>query len=64
MLAEMESELRMEGIVLALARARAPVRDMLARTGVLRAIGEQHVYSGVEAGVDYFVAHPTNVRTT
>ncbi|HEV8191991.1 MAG TPA: SulP family inorganic anion transporter, partial [Ktedonobacterales bacterium] len=56
MLAELAQDLRAEGIELALARVRTPVRGMLQRTGFTDAIGNDRIYASVEAGVEAFRA--------
>jgi SulP family sulfate permease len=43
--------LRDQGITLLLARLKSPMRQTLGRAGVLRLIGEQHVYPTVRAAV-------------
>ena len=54
MLTDLATELKKEGIALELARARDPIQDMLRRTGVIKAIGEEHIYRTIEEGVEDF----------
>ena len=54
MLAELVAELKAEGIQLMLASVRTPIRAMLQRSGVAKTIGEAHLYSSIEEGVQAF----------
>lgn len=51
MLKELNSDLDAAGVTLMLARVRPAVRDLLDRSGVTEAIGEEHIYSRVLEGV-------------
>jgi len=55
MLLKLREELGHRGITLALARADAPFREMLQRTGVAAAIGEENFYPSVRAAVQAYV---------
>jgi sulfate permease, SulP family len=50
-LARLQQELSDRGIVLAAARVKGPLRDLWQRTGLTAAIGEQHMFPTVRAGV-------------
>jgi MFS superfamily sulfate permease-like transporter len=50
MLNDLHNDLRAASVQLLLARVRPPVRDLLDRSGVTRAIGEEHIYSRVLEG--------------
>lgn len=50
-LARLHEELSGRGIVLAVARAKGPLRDLFQRTGLTAAIGEQHMFPTVRSGV-------------
>ena len=50
-LARLHEELSARGVVLAVARVKGPLRDLWQRTGLTDAIGEQHVFPTVRAGV-------------
>jgi SulP family sulfate permease len=50
-LAELHEELYHVGTGLRLARGRAPVREMLDRTGLTRRVGEGKMFPSVRAGV-------------
>lgn len=50
-LARLHEQLSERGIVLAVARAKGPVRDLLQRTGLAASIGEEHMFPSVRAGV-------------
>ncbi len=54
MLAELVGELKAQGVELLLANVRAPVRDLLDRSGVAQTIGEEHIYPSIEEGVQAF----------
>ena len=54
MLTDLQTELKEEGIELLLANLRAPVRDVLQRSGLIERIGKQHIYLSVEDGVRAF----------
>ena len=54
MLIKLQSELAGKGIVLAFARVRDPVRDVIRRAGVEAAIGTDHLYERVTDGVEAF----------
>lgn len=54
MLTDLQTELKAEGIELLLANLRAPVRDVLQRSGLIERIGKQHIYPSVEEGVQAF----------
>ncbi len=54
MLAELVGELKAQGVELRLANVRAPVRDVLERSGVAQTIGEEHIYPSIEEGVQSF----------
>jgi len=54
MLAELEGELKAAGVELLLANPRAPIRDLFRRSGVAQTIGEEHIYSSIEEGVEAF----------
>ena len=45
-----------EGVELLLANVRAPIRDLLERSGVAQTIGEEHIYPSIEEGVKGFRA--------
>jgi SulP family sulfate permease len=51
MLKELDDDLDAAGVQLMLARVRPAVRDLLDRSGVTGAIGEEHIYSRVLEGV-------------
>jgi MFS superfamily sulfate permease-like transporter len=51
MLTELQNELQAKDIELLLASVRAPVRDILQRSGLVDTIGKQHIYLSVEEGV-------------
>ena len=51
MLTELLTELKAKDIELLLASVRAPVRDMLQRSGLADTIGKQHIFLSVEEGV-------------
>src|SRR5207248_8682514 len=53
-LAELVSELKAEGVELLLANVRAPIRDLLERSGVAQVIGEERIYPSIEEGVKAF----------
>ncbi|OLE32288.1 MAG: hypothetical protein AUG45_10670 [Ktedonobacter sp. 13_1_20CM_3_54_15] len=55
-LAELVGELKAEGVELLLANVRAPIRDLLERSGVAQTIGEEHIYPSIEEGVKGFRA--------
>lgn len=54
MLTDLQTELKAKGIELLLANLRAPVRDVLQRSGLIERIGKQHIYPSVEEGVQAF----------
>jgi len=54
MLDDLQTELKEEDIELLLANVRAPVRDVLQRSGLIERIGKQHSYLSVEEGVQAF----------
>ena len=54
MLTDLQTELKEEGIELLLANLRAPVRDVLQRSGLIERIGKQYIYLSVEDGVRAF----------
>jgi MFS superfamily sulfate permease-like transporter len=54
MLTELQIELKAQGIELLLANVRAPVRDVLQRSGLIERIGKRHIYLSVEEGVRAF----------
>jgi hypothetical protein len=51
MLKELHDDLDAAGVRLLLARVRPAVRDLLDRSGVTKAIGEEHIYGRVLEGV-------------
>jgi MFS superfamily sulfate permease-like transporter len=56
MLRRLVRELRAGGCDVAFARVRDPVRDAFRRTGLLRLVGEDHVFLTVDDGVDFFLS--------
>lgn len=50
-LGELREELKQRGAEMWLARARAPVRDMLGRAGLAHSIGEERIFPSVHDGV-------------
>jgi SulP family sulfate permease len=58
MLRRTEQELRAGGTDLMFARVRDPVRDTFRRSGLLRIVGEDHVFLTVDDGVQHFLAGP------
>ncbi len=54
MLTDLQTELKAKGIELLLANVRAPVRDVLQRSGLIERIGKQHIYLSDEEGVRAF----------
>jgi sulfate permease, SulP family len=54
MLAELVGELKAQGVELLLANVRAPIRDLLERSGVAWVIGEERIYPSIEEGVEAF----------
>jgi anti-anti-sigma factor len=56
MLAELLSELSESNIELLLARVKGPVRDIFRRCGLEDAIGAEHIYLSVRAGVAAYLA--------
>jgi sulfate permease, SulP family len=54
MLTDLQTELKTQDIELLLANVRAPVRDVLQRSGLIERIGKQHIYLSVEEGVRAF----------
>src|SRR6185369_2916289 len=55
MLVQLQKELRASGINLYLARVTDPVRDLLERSGFLRELGKDRIFSGVHAAVAKFL---------
>jgi high affinity sulfate transporter 1 len=55
MLVQLQKELRASGINLYLARVADPVRDLLERSGFLRELGKDRIFSGVHAAVAKFL---------
>jgi MFS superfamily sulfate permease-like transporter len=53
-LTELASDLQAQGASLELANVRGPVHDMLQQGGFMRAVGEGHIYSSIQEGVDAF----------
>ena len=56
MLRDLIARLRARGVTLELARPKKPLRDFLAKTGLLDEIGLDHVYPRVSDAVDAFLA--------
>ena len=54
---ELRAELSERGIVLAIAAAKGPVRDMLDKTGLTQQIGATHLFPTVESAVAAFNPH-------
>ena len=54
MLAELVGELKAQEVELLLANVRAPIRDLLGRSGVSQTIGEKHIFPTIEEGVQAF----------
>lgn len=54
MLGELAGELMVEGVKLLLANVRAPIRDLLRRSGVAQTIGEVYIYPSIEEAVEAF----------
>ncbi len=64
MLKELTSELATDGVELLFARVHQTVREMMQRSGVEDAVGPDHIYPSVQAGVDDFLArHPEAAPT-
>jgi len=53
-LIDLTNGLRRDGIALVLARLRTRMEEQLGRTGVLEAIGREHLYPSVRSAVDAF----------
>ena len=62
MLGELVEDLEAEGVELRLARVRAPVRALLATSGVAARIGEDRIYQRVEDGLDELQAEGAPAR--
>ncbi|OJT23924.1 sodium-independent anion transporter [Archangium sp. Cb G35] len=63
MLADLHEDLENQGVTLLLARALAPTREMMERTGVLEKVGREHLYAHVLGGVvDYLARHAPQAR--
>ena len=45
-----------DGVDLWIARANGPLRDLLARTGLTKRLGEEHIYPSVRAAVTAYQA--------
>jgi hypothetical protein len=58
MLEQLHFDLHQMQVVLLLAHVHAPVREMLRRFGLLESIGEAHIYSTLEEGVEAFLLDP------
>lgn len=56
-LQETRRELASQGIALVVARAKHPVREELARFGLIESIGEQRFYPSIRSAVAAFIAH-------
>jgi hypothetical protein len=64
MLKELYNGREKADVQLMLARLRQPMRDLMNRSGVTRAIGEEHIYGRVlEAVIHYLSEKPTVVET-
>jgi SulP family sulfate permease len=64
MLRDLIDQLRQRGVGLWLARPKKPLRDFLARTGLLDEIGRDHVYPRVSDAVDAYLAEDTDPATS
>ena len=53
----LKDELRDKGIVLKIARANRPLRELLQRVGIAHDLGEENFFSSVHKGVAAFLAH-------
>jgi len=59
MLHELIGELRHHGVALAIGRAKAPLREILERSGVTEELGRENLHDSVRSGVaDYLRRHP------
>ncbi|MFY0571661.1 sulfate permease [Archangium lansingense] len=56
MLADLHEDLETQGVTLLLARALAPTRKMMERTGLLEKVGRDHLYPHVLSGVVDYLA--------
>ena len=55
MLEQLANELQQSGITLCFARVADPVRDLFSRSGFLDRLGQDRIFTGVNAGVDAFL---------
>ena len=55
MLEQLARELQDSGIALYFARVADPVRDLFMRSGFIERLGQDHVFTGVDSGVDAFL---------
>ena len=59
MLGDLHDELSSEGIGLLFARTKGPVRDTLARAGLVERFGPENFYPTLESGLAAFLANDT-----
>ncbi len=59
MLSDLHDELSSEGISLLFARTKGPVRDTLARAGLVKRFGPENFYPTLESGLAVFLANDT-----
>jgi len=55
-LRDLIEELRADGVEIVLARAKAPLRESLERSGLIDEIGRDHLYATVRQAVDAYLA--------
>jgi high affinity sulfate transporter 1 len=56
MLSELVTEMKTQGVAILLGRVHGPVLDFLHRSGVMEEIGDDHIFSTVDQGVQAFLA--------
>jgi SulP family sulfate permease len=62
-LARLHADLRSQGVVLAVARAKGSLRDLFKRTGLTAVIGEEHIFPTVRAGVQAYERREKSRKT-
>jgi MFS superfamily sulfate permease-like transporter len=59
MLNELVAELGEQGVALTFARVKRPLQDILERSGIVDAVGADHIHTSLRSAVaDYLRRHP------
>ena len=56
MLSELATEMKTQGVAILLGRVHGPVLDFLHRSGAMAEIGDDHIFSTVDQGVQAFLS--------